>query len=288
MPIYINVLRSELFYKKWCDLIFEGRNKEYGAYRLRAQAGLRYRRALLGVLLLVGVFLGLCVYQAYRRYAAFRAFEEEMGLAKMSAYEPEEGFEFKALATGRHVPPPPPDEGVAAMVPEIVDEVEALSEIGTSKPDSLSDSELALAAAEADELAAAIEASLANDTTSHNADRTDLPDEGPTLQPVEVVKQMPQFPGGWRALMRFFDEFLQYPQTAIDKGQQGDMELSFYVDAQGNVFSPSVSKSISRELDAAALAVMRKMPKWKPATTESGAPTTVHMRIPIHFGIQNL
>ena len=37
---------SELLSKQWCDLVFENRNREYGAYRLRAQAGQRYRRAL--------------------------------------------------------------------------------------------------------------------------------------------------------------------------------------------------------------------------------------------------
>jgi len=281
-------LRNELFYKKWCDLIFEGRNKEYGAYRLRAEAGARYRRALLGLLLIVLCFLGVWGVQAYRMYKAMRAFEEELSKAEMTPLKPEEGFEFKALAMGRHIPPPPPDEGLERIVPDIVDRPTAVSAIGTVHPDSLSESEVLLPRAAENELSALDQEALIRDTVLYNADRLDLPEEGSLVDAVEVVKQMPQFPGGWRALMRFFDEFLVYPKTAIDRGLQGDMELSFYVDPQGNVFSPSISKSISRELDAAALAVMRKMPKWQPATTESGSPTTVHMRIPIHFSIQDL
>ena len=60
---------SELLSKQWCDLVFENRNREYGAYRLRAQAGQRYRRAL-GVvggtlLLLLATYGGLVAYVQY-------------------------------------------------------------------------------------------------------------------------------------------------------------------------------------------------------------------------------
>ena len=89
--------KVDLFSREWCDLIFHDRNKSYGAYKIRKEAGKRYRRALLwlflSLLLFLGTPLGLHLYMRYQLYKSFTAFEKE--IPKLKRKEAEKGHELK-------------------------------------------------------------------------------------------------------------------------------------------------------------------------------------------------
>ena len=127
---------------------------------------------------------------------------------------------------------------------------------------------------------------IPEDTVRINEDRKDLPVEAAPLTPTEVVEEMPQFPGGWYALKRYLDEHVPYPKGCIDRRIQGDVEVAFYVDQNGGVLEPKVTKSVHPELDAAALQGIKGMPQWTPGR-RNGKVTIVRIRIPVHFEYQS-
>lgn len=97
-----------------------------------------------------------------------------------------------------------------------------------------------------------------------------------------VVEEMPQFPGGNEAMIKFIAENLIYPKTAMDKGEQGRVILSFVIDKRGKVGDVKLIRSVSPELDAEAIRVIQAMPDWIPGK-QKGKAVNVRYTIPIVF-----
>lgn len=77
-----------------------------------------------------------------------------------------------------------------------------------------------------------------------------------------IVK--PQFPGGEEALKAYLKENVKYPKASIKKNEQGSVEIGFVVLKDGTLDRFEVKKGVSSRLDAEALRVVNKMPKWVP------------------------
>lgn len=98
----------------------------------------------------------------------------------------------------------------------------------------------------------------------------------------EIVEQMPEFPGGQKALMEFIATNLKYPKAAHENKTQGRVMAQFIVDKEGNVIKPSIVRSVSPELDEEAIRVISTMPKWKPGK-QRGKEVAVKYTIPLMF-----
>ena len=262
---------SELLSRKWCDLVFEGRNKDYGAYRLRAGAGRRYARAmwsvLVGLVLLIAIPLGLDLYVKYRM---FKSLEEVKGVARMRPLPTEKDHELKAVSAGRRAVRGM-QPGATLDRPTIVDAIVPPRPVGIDGPE--------LAELDAELLR------IADRDTLHNTDRLDLPVEGIQLTPTEVVEQMPEFPGGLGELMKWLDRNVVYPQSCIKARIEGDLEVSFYVMQDGTVSEPAVTKKLHPDLDRAALMAVKRMPRWKPGRV-NGQLSVVRVTVPVRFRLQ--
>ena len=101
----------------------------------------------------------------------------------------------------------------------------------------------------------------------------------------DVVEQMPQFPNGAAALMKFLSENVRYPEEAHKAGVQGRVIANFVVEKDGSITNAKVFKSVSPELDAEALRVICSMPNWTPGM-HNGKPVRVKYTIPINFKLQ--
>ncbi len=91
-----------------------------------------------------------------------------------------------------------------------------------------------------------------------------------------------EFPGGYVKFMEFMMRNLVYPESAAKDNIQGKVLVSFTVDKTGAVVNPRVIKGVRADLDSAAISVIRKSPKWKPAP--SGNDCTVNL--PVNFKLQ--
>ena len=101
-----------------------------------------------------------------------------------------------------------------------------------------------------------------------------------------IVEQMPEFPGGQDALMKFLNENIQYPQLAKDAGIEGKVYLRFTVGKDGKVKNIQVLRGVSPEIDAEAIRVLKAMPAWEPGE-QRGKKVEVQMTLPIHFNLNN-
>lgn len=99
----------------------------------------------------------------------------------------------------------------------------------------------------------------------------------------ELVEQMPSYPGGAYALMKFLADNIKYPSTC--ENIQGKVVCTFYVEEDGSVSDINVVKSVHPQLDAEAVRVLSLMPKWIPGK-RNGELTKVKYTFPITFRLE--
>ncbi|MCQ2226959.1 MAG: M56 family metallopeptidase [Bacteroidales bacterium] len=99
-----------------------------------------------------------------------------------------------------------------------------------------------------------------------------------------VVEEMPEFPGGEEALVKYVVESVRYPEEAKNKNIQGRVFVHFVIDKEGRVKDEKVAKEVDPLLDAEAVRVVSAMPKWKPGKHRGQAVNTA-FTIPITFAL---
>lgn len=104
--------------------------------------------------------------------------------------------------------------------------------------------------------------------------------------PLRFVEQMPSFPGGSEAMMKFINEHLKYPSTAAEMGVSGKVTLQFLVEKSGKITDIKVVRGIGGGCDEEAVRVVKLMPDWTPGK-QNGKPTAVYFTLPISFTLQN-
>lgn len=111
---------------------------------------------------------------------------------------------------------------------------------------------------------------------------SEKPEKQSETPALTVAEEMPEFPGGKEGLIGFFGENMEYPEEAKKDSLVGTVFVSFIVDTDGQVKDAQVLKSVDPILDQAALAMISKMPKWKPGKNK-GELVPVIYNIPIRF-----
>ena len=100
-----------------------------------------------------------------------------------------------------------------------------------------------------------------------------------------VVEQMPAFPGGDAALMKYLSENIKYPEAAEKAGEQGRVVVNFIVEKDGAISNVNVVRSVTPTLDAEAVRVIKAMPKWVPGK-QDGQSVRVKYNVPVSFRLQ--
>jgi protein TonB len=101
----------------------------------------------------------------------------------------------------------------------------------------------------------------------------------------DVVEQMPEFPGGQAALLKWISDNIKYPAIAEENGIQGRVVCTFVVERDGSVTDVQVARSIDPSLDKEAVRVLKKMPKWIPGK-QNGSAVRVKYTVPVTFRLQ--
>jgi TonB family protein len=100
-----------------------------------------------------------------------------------------------------------------------------------------------------------------------------------------VVEEMPEFPGGNEAMMKFITENIKYPETAKTDKTQGMVIVKFVVKSNGKIDNARIARSVHSALDAEALRVINAMPEWKPGK-QRGKAVDVEFTLPVKFTLQ--
>ena len=97
-----------------------------------------------------------------------------------------------------------------------------------------------------------------------------------------IVEEMPEFPGGQAAALKWIANELKYPAIAQENGVQGRVTVRFTINADGSVVDPVILRGVDPHLDKEALRVIGKMPKWKPGK-QRGKAVRVSYNLPVRF-----
>lgn len=260
----------------YLDLLFQHRNKAYGAYELRARYPARLRKAAGGVLFSVGL-LSLLPFLMSALSGGKTSNE------RLPRYD---SVILKRIRPDEIKPPvrvePPKPKPVASQqftAPKIVankevKDEEVLQERDTSRQISSVTSE--------GERNPFEETQPTGKGTADGAwvegGDAKLPAEGPHV----IVDIQPEFPGDVRA---YLASKLQYPDQAREAGIEGRVVIRFVVDEEGGISGAFVQRSVGGGCDEEALRVVRGMPKWKPATV-NGKAVKAYFSLPIKFTLE--
>jgi len=102
-----------------------------------------------------------------------------------------------------------------------------------------------------------------------------------------AIEAAPKFPGGKDALYHYIEKNVKYPLDAKKGGIEGSVVVRFIIDKEGKVINPEVVKSLYPSLDAEALRLMKKMPRWKPGK-QDGKYIRVILELPINFSFKRI
>lgn len=141
-------------------------------------------------------------------------------------------------------------------------------------------------------IACGLVAAAAGPTTAQttSADVVTQSDSGSSTRPAAplaptiyfTAEEMPTFPGGDAALLKFLGSRLNYPAAALDRHLSGKVYLTFTIDPEGHLHDPRVVRGLGSGLDEEALRLVRLMPWWTPGKIH-GQPVWVTLTMPITF-----
>lgn len=276
----------DLIDNKWSDLMFENRNKEYGAYVLRRQTGRRNVAAILAVLLLFAcVMVYMVAKNAYDEYQKTHQVHDQVTeLTNMKQEKKKEAkVERKEIVKQQEVEKvvEKVKSSVKFTAPVIKNDDEVKPEDEMKTQEEIMDSKVAVGFANVvgnDENGEVLKAKevIATEPVKPKEEENKV---------FDVVEQMPSFPGGTGALMKFLNENIHYPVVAQENGVQGRVVISFVVERDGHITDVQVARSVDPSLDKEAQRVVKSMPKWIPGK-QNGSAVRVKFNVPVAFRLQ--
>jgi protein TonB len=247
------------------DIVFEVRNKEYGAYKLRK----RYNRTVM-IAMLIGIII--IVTAIITPYINAKAAENRSKRAERQVVVKMENLDTPAEQVAPPPPPPPPPTDVVQQqkyVPPVV--------VDSIKPEDVKQ------LMTADQ--AQTEVTNKEVVEVQQQVKEEVQEAEPEQTPFVVVEEMPMFPGGEAELLKYIAANTQYPEIAKENNIQGKVIVRFCVTPKGGVSQVSVLKGVDPELDKEAIRVVNTLPTFKPGK-QGGKPVPVWYMVPIAFTLK--
>ncbi|MGM9872666.1 MAG: energy transducer TonB [Muribaculaceae bacterium] len=280
----------DLSSKEWCDIVFEGKNKEFGAYVLRNQSPSRHNRAVLIVLAALAVILGLLilsitgVFSRGEEEGADVATEQEIATLNSQDEEMEEEEEEIIYQE--------PEEEIAP--PEEVANEQRVTETLVVQDEDFDQSKEVKTQEEITEneaMAGAVDVTDGvNDQNKQSIRETIIAEAPAAPEPEKVytmamVEQKPEFPGGEAAMYKWLGDHINYPAQASEEGVQGRVVVQFDVAKDGSIVNVKIARGRHPALDKEAVRLVKSMPAWQPGRN-NGQPVKVTYTLPITFKLQ--
>lgn len=97
---------------------------------------------------------------------------------------------------------------------------------------------------------------------------------------------MPEFHGGEKALIKYINKHIKYPQYAQDNNISGKVVVQFVVEKDGSIGEVRIARSVDKVLDNEAIRICKSLPKFSPGKNDNGDPVRVWYTMPIIFKLQ--
>jgi protein TonB len=275
--------------REWCDLVFEGKNKDFGAYVIRTESTKRHNLAvlwaLIGAVAVAALSLGLMKANQYLEERRLAALQDQKTYIVDFPPETEEQQ--------------PEQQIIEPEEPEVLEDVLSsvkVTELQIVDDDKVRPEDEILTQEEIEETNKAFgQTNVDNGQDERDKFQTAVTDvvvEKPVEKPKEAVaqvfhsvEQMPQFPGGEAALMKFLQSHINYPPMAAENNVQGRVVVQFVVDKTGKVGEVKVVRNVDKDLDKEAVRVCKSLPKFTPGR-QNGQAVAVWYTLPVTFKLQ--
>jgi protein TonB len=275
--------KIDLISNEWTDLVFEGRNQAYGAYKLRKGTAKRNVWALIIVGLAAALlYLGL---QLQKMAEANKKVEntQAVELAKLNTEKKEAKVEKKEIIKQEPEKVVEQVKSSVKFTAPIIKKDSEVKEEDEIKLDEVQKSDKAVGAFTVegnDEVGGAVlkakEDIAAPEPPKHVVEETKI---------FTVVEQKPMFPGGDGALMGYLRDNIHYPTVAAENGVQGRVVVGFVVERDGSITDVNILRGVDPSLDREAMRVVKSMPKWTPGK-QNGSAVRVKYQVPVSFRLQ--
>ncbi len=263
--------KLDILDKKWIDVVFTGRNQEYGAYQLRKDNDRNTRVALIfGIAFFVVLVSANTIINLIEGFIP--AAKEKVKITNVVLQPP-------PVDLKKPPPPPPPEppkpkiDQVKFPPPVVKPDVEVKEKPPTVK-------ELEVADPGQKNLKGDKNADVTIDEPVGTSDAK-VTEEDPN-KIFTSVEQVPAFPGGLDAFGRYLQKNIRYPAVARENGTQGRVIVSFVCERDGSLTDVKVARGIGDGCDEEAVRVIKASPKWKPGI-QNGRPVRVAYSVPISF-----
>jgi len=264
------------------DILFDNRNKAYGAYELRKNYHIRLRRSMMiaATLIMLTVSAPIVASMFDKPIVVDLPNDHPRIIKDIEVIIPKEPE--PKVPEAKPLEPSNPVTTIANTTPII----EAAA--------AVNDADLPPTKEELKDAVAGIENKEGEETDVLDLPIIDHEGEGSGIIPQEPapndneifddvdVSQMPEFPGGEEELIRYLAQNIQYPKQALDGNTEGRVLIGFVVNKEGNIDDVKVLRSIGDGCDEEAVRVIHKMPKWKPGKN-NGKLVNVFYNLPVTF-----
>jgi protein TonB len=263
------------------DIVFEGRNKSYGAFQLRRLYDKHMTRAMIsGALFFLLAVSSPQIIRLIKGWLPEK--QDELVMREVTLAEP------PPIDPKKPPPPPPPEvkpppiKDQIKFVPPVVKKDEEVEEEEPPPPtiEEIKDKEIATETKKGEE--GGIDGSLVEPTDPGPAAIAEEPKEE---EPFAYVEQMPTFPDGNEAMYKYIYDKIKYPAIARENGISGQVIVQFVVAKDGEIKNARVVRGIGGGCNEEALRVVNGMPKWKPGM-HNGRAVPVTFTLPIKFVLQ--
>lgn len=273
--------KIDLISNEWADLVFEGRNQAYGAYRLRKSTSKRNLWSLLIVLIAAVVIFSAIAIKNVIQANQKVAITTEVELSKIETKK-QAKVEKKAPVK---IEPPKPVEKVKSSIkftaPVIKKDEDVKPEEEMKNQDELQKTKTTIGAFNV----------VGNDEVGGEVlkAKEEIAQPEPPKEVenkvFDVVEENPSFPGGQAALMQWLNENIKYPVIAAENGIEGRVIVQFVVSKTGSISDVRVVRGVDPSLDKEAVRVVSNMPNWTPGR-QNGTTVNVRFTLPVTFRLQ--
>ena len=266
--------KIDLFRKEWLDVVFENKNKSYGAYRLRQNNGSTTTRA---TLMASAAFILLFLTPKIISLIKGSMPEEEVVKQVEVAIQPPPPVDPKTPPPPPVEPPPPKTDQVKFPPPIVKPDVE----VRDQEPPQIEDLKKADPG----------QKTIAGDPDADiviTAPVGEGPKQAAVVEDNQVydfvsIETPPSFPGGINKFYAYVAKNVKYPPMAAENNIQGKVFLSFVVEKNGELTDIQLAgKKLGGGTDEEAIRVLKSSPKWTPGI-QNGKPVRVKYNIPISF-----
>lgn len=269
--------KTNIFSNEWCRLVFDSRLKEYGAYEIRTDSSKRHRIA---ILVTIAIFITIFMTPKLLKSIIPERKEVNVEVTSLANIDLEKNKIKVPEPVIEEVMPEKIKSTIKFTPPVIKDDSEVKDEDIMKTQEEVTDSKLSISAADV----------KGNSTDIDAVDLSDLQQNQNKVveeaeQPFTVVEQMPEFPGGDQARVKFLQENIKFPPVARESGITGTVYITFVVGRDGRLSNFKILRGVGGGCDEEALRVLRLMPAWIPGK-QAGRTVPVQFNLPIKFTLQ--